>query len=140
MSQQKTTISISVVISASLELVWECWTRPDHIINWNFASDEWHCPDAVNYLREQGHFSWRMEAKDGSAGFDFKGVYQEVQTAEFIAYHLEDARRVTIHFEETKSGIKLTEAFEALGNESDEMQRKGWLAILGNFKKYVEGL
>ena len=140
MSQQKTTISISVIIQAPINVVWECWTQPNHIINWNFASNEWHCPSAVNDLREQGHFSWRMEAKDGSAGFDFMGTYQEVQAPKFIAYILGDERRVTIHFEKTDTGIKLTEAFEALGEESVEMQRQGWLAILGNFKKYVEGL
>lgn len=138
MSTVKATISLTVEVKASMEKVWDAWTDPQHITQWNFASSDWHCPKATNDLREKGQFNWRMESKDGSNGFDFKGTYKEIREKDFISYHLEDGRAVTLHFIDQGDSIKIVEAFEALGTESDKMQGQGWLAILGNFKAYVE--
>ncbi|WP_373075720.1 SRPBCC domain-containing protein, partial [Zeaxanthinibacter enoshimensis] len=98
-SPGRTEITISTVIKCPIAKVWQFWTQPNHITRWNFASDEWHCPSAVNDLRPGGTLDWRMEAKDGSMGFDYTGTYEEVRANEFISYHISDGRRVTIHFQ-----------------------------------------
>jgi len=131
-------ITVETTIKAPISKVWENWTKPEHIINWNFASDEWHCPKATNDLQSEGEFNWRMEAKDGSMGFDFTGVYDQVNEPELITYKMSDGRKVEIRFTEINGEVKLSESFEAEGTNSDEMQRAGWQSILGNFKKYVE--
>jgi uncharacterized protein YndB with AHSA1/START domain len=131
-------ITVETTIKAPISKVWENWTKPEHIINWNFASDEWHCPKASNDLQSGGEFNWRMEAKDGSMGFDFTGVYDQIIDNELITYKMSDGRKVEIRFTETNGEVKLSESFEAEGTNSDEMQRAGWQSILGNFKKYVE--
>lgn len=131
-------ITIETTIKAPLSKVWESWTKPKHIVNWNFASDEWHCPTASNDLKPGGKFNWRMEAKDGSMGFDFTGVYDQVNENESITYHMSDGRKVEIRFTQLNGIVKLSESFEAEGTNSDEMQRAGWQAILENFKNYVE--
>ncbi|WP_347174680.1 SRPBCC family protein [Polaribacter uvawellassae] len=131
-------IKVETTINASLEKVWEFWINPKHITQWNFASNEWCCPTAINDLKPNGEFVWRMEAKDGSMGFDFTGTYQTVIINEFISYKMEDGRIVNIRFSAQENGIQLTETFEAEGTNSDEQQSAGWQAILENFKKYVE--
>ncbi len=131
-------ITVETSIKAPIEKVWEFWTNPQHITNWNFATDEWCCPSAINDLRPNGEFNWRMEAKDGSMGFDFTGKYDEVKLNELITYKMTDGRTVAINFLEFNNEVKLTEAFEAEGIHSGEQQRAGWQAILENFKKYVE--
>ena len=131
-------ITVSNVVNASLTKVWECWTSPEHIIHWNFANEEWKCPNATNDLVPGGKFSWRMEAKDGSMGFDFEGTYTKILFQKLLEYRLGDDRFVRVLFEETEDGVKITESFEAEGTNSDEQQRLGWLAILKNFKSYVE--
>lgn len=131
-------IEISVRVDAPLSRVWECWTQPKHIVNWNFASDDWRCPTAVNDIRSGGSFSWRMEAKDGSMGFDFEGTYTTVEPQELIEYELGDGRNVKITFATTKEGVLVTEIFEAEKENTAEMQKQGWQAILGNFKEMVE--
>lgn len=131
-------ITVSINVKADLQKVWDYWTQPLHIINWNFASEEWCCPHAVNDLKAGGNFSWRMEAKDGSMGFDFTGTYDSIIDQELITYSMTDGRKVDITFKENEEGVTVSEAFEAEGTNSDEMQRAGWQAILGNFKKYVE--
>ncbi len=131
-------ITVSTKVKAPISKVWEYWTKPEHIINWNFASGEWHCPRAVNDLRPKGEFSWRMEAKDGSMSFDFTGTYNEIKPNELITYQMSDGRKVILKFSEEDGWVTLHESFEAEGTNSDEMQRAGWQAILENFKKYVE--
>lgn len=134
------TITVEALIKADLKRVWHLWTEPVHIKKWNQASDYWHSPRAENDLRPGGRFTTRMEAKDGSAGFDFSGVYDEVKTEERIAYTLEDGRRVMVNFEKRSDGVKVTEEFDPDTQNSAEMQRSGWQAILDNFKKYAESI
>lgn len=134
----KTMITVEIYIQSSIDNVWSKWTSEDHIIHWNFASDDWCCPSAENDLKPGGKFNWRMEAKDKSMGFDFKGTYQDVVEPTLIRYSVEDGRKVDITFSEEAGGVRIKESFEAEGTHSDEMQRTGWQAILGNFKAYVE--
>ncbi|MEO5911880.1 MAG: SRPBCC family protein [Pelobium sp.] len=131
-------ITVQSNISASVQKIWEFWTKPEHIVNWNFASDDWHAPSATNDLKVGGKFSSRMEAKDGSFGFDFGGIYDEVNHLKKIIYTLEDERKVTILFEAEGDHTKVVETFEAENENPVEMQQTGWQAILDNFKKYVE--
>jgi uncharacterized protein YndB with AHSA1/START domain len=139
MNQEKNkSITIETTVHASIKKVWEYFSNPVHITKWNFASDDWHSPKAENDLRAGGKFSSRMEARDGSFGFDFSGVYDEVKPHELIKYTLDDGRKVEVKFEETDSATRIIESFEAEETHSYEMQRDGWQAILNNFKKYVE--
>ncbi|MCB9203105.1 MAG: SRPBCC domain-containing protein [Flavobacteriales bacterium] len=131
-------ISIQVSIQASIDDVWNYWTQPEHITKWNFATDEWHCPKAKNDLKPNGSFSWRMEAKDGSMGFDFTGNYEEIIDKKLITYKMSDGRFVEIEFTIKDKDVILKETFETEGTNTDEQQRTGWLAILKNFKTYVE--
>ena len=135
---EKTSITVETIIQAPVEKVWECWTKPEHITKWNNASDDWHTPRATNDLRVGGKFLSRMESRDGSMGFDFKGVYDAVNTNELIAYTLEDDRKVKIVFTGNGNQTTVTETFEAENENSLELQRGGWQAILNNFKKYTE--
>ncbi|MDQ2719663.1 MAG: SRPBCC family protein [Bacteroidota bacterium] len=134
----KKTITVENTINATVAKVWEFWTVPAHIIKWNNASDDWHTPHAENDFRAGGKFIARMEAKDGSFGFDFCGVYDEVKPHEEIAYTLGDGRKVKVLFSSKKNETKIVETFETENTNSIEMQRGGWQAILDNFKKYVE--
>ena len=134
----KTAITIETTINAPVEKVWKFWTLPEHITKWNSASDDWHTPRAENDLRAGGKFAARMEAKDGSFGFDFGGVYDDVKTNELIEYTLGDGRKVAVHFTPNGNETKVSETFEVENTNSIEMQRGGWQAILNNFKKYVE--
>jgi len=138
METQKTTITLKSTINAPVEKVWKYWTSPEHIIQWCNASDDWHTPRAENDLRAGGRFVSRMEAKDGSMGFDFGGVYDAVKTNEYIAYTLDDARKVTVSFSPRENSTTVLESFEAENENPVEMQQAGWQAILDNFKKYVE--
>ena len=135
---QKTQITVRTEVKAPLEKVWQYWTGPEHITKWNNASEDWHSPTAQNDLRVGGTFSARMEAKDGSMGFDFAGVYDEVRPNQRIAYTLGDGRRVSVDFTSDGKETAVSETFEAEDINSIEMQRGGWQAILDNFKKYVE--
>ncbi|MCU0331988.1 MAG: SRPBCC family protein [Ignavibacteriaceae bacterium] len=134
----KTKITIEVLISSDVNKVWDRWTKPEHITKWNFASDDWHCPSAENDLRTGGKFKSRMEAKDGSFGFDFEGVYDDVINQKKIAYTMPDSRYVITNFENQNGKIKVTTTFDAENENPVEMQRAGWQSILDNFKKYVE--
>ncbi len=131
-------ITITAHIHADLAHTWSCWTSPEHITKWNYAGDDWHCPSATNDIRTGGKFSSRMEAKDGSFGFDFDGVYDDVIPHQRIRYSMEDGRRVEILFEETASGTKITESFDPESENSVDMQREGWQMILNNFKRHAE--
>ncbi len=133
-----TTITIQTQIHAPIVKVWENWTEPRHITQWNNASDDWHTPYAANDLRVGGSFSSRMEAKDGSMGFDFGGIYDDVRVHERITYTLGDGRKVDILFAQEGDQVKVTETFETENTHPIEMQRMGWQSILDNFKKYTE--
>lgn len=134
----KTTIKIETSVKAPIKKVWKCWTDPNHITQWNNASDDWQTPFAENDLRVGGKLLFRMEAKDKSAGFDFEGTYDEVVENKKIVYTIADGRKVTITFTEKNNEIVVTEIFEAENINPIEMQRDGWQAILNNFKKHVE--
>jgi uncharacterized protein YndB with AHSA1/START domain len=137
-TQEKTVITVENTIDAPVAKVWEFWTKPEHIIKWCNASDDWHTPRAENDLKVGGKFVSRMEAKDGSMGFDFSGVYDAVRTNEYIEYTLGDDRKVKINFTAQGNKTKVVESFEAENTHSIEMQQGGWQAILDNFKKYTE--
>lgn len=135
----KETITVENTIKASVSKVWEYWTSPEHIEQWNNASDDWHTPHSENDLRVGGKFLSGMEAKDGSFGFDFGGTYDAVKENEYIAYTLGDERKVQTTFSSHDvNETKIVETFETENTHSTEMQRGGWQAILDNFKKYTE--
>ena len=134
----KTTITVETIVNSAIEKVWECWTEPKHITKWNNASDDWHTPFSENDLRVGGKFLSRMEAKDGSFGFYFSGIYDEVKIYEVISYTLGDGRKVKITFVNQENKTKIIETFESEITHSIDIQQKGWQAILDNFKKYVE--
>jgi len=135
---EKTMITVTTNIKAPVEKVWSLWTDPKHIIHWNNASDDWHTPRAENDLKVGGRFLSRMEAKDGSEGFDFTGKYRKVILNKQIFYTLDDGRDVRISFLMGRNETTVTETFEAENIFSSELQKTGWQAILDNFKKYVE--
>ena len=137
-TQEKTIITVESTINAPVEKVWEYWTKPEHIVEWNNASDDWHTPRAENDLQVGGSFVSRMEAKDGSFGFDFGGVYDAVRKNEYIEYTMGDGRKVKVTFSSQGNKTKVLETFEAESENSIDMQRGGWQAILDNFKKYTE--
>jgi uncharacterized protein YndB with AHSA1/START domain len=136
--EAKKVLTVQNTINAPIEKVWKYWSEPDHITKWNHASDDWHSPRAQNDLREGGKFLARMEAKDGSMGFDFGGVYDKVKKHEQISYTMGDGRKVDVKFTSHGNETKVVESFEAENTHSIEMQQGGWQAILDNFKKYVE--
>lgn len=131
-------ITIESVITANPKKVWDYWTEPKHITKWNFASDDWQCPKASNDLKVGGKYSARMEAKDGSFGFEFAAIYDEVVPQKKITYTMEDGRKATTTFEEMNGQTKVTTTFDAEKQNPEEMQKNGWQAILNNFKKYTE--
>jgi len=131
-------IQVQSIVEANAKKVWEMWTEPKHITKWNFASDDWQCPTASNDLKVGGRYSARMEAKDGSFGFEFEAVYDEVVPLRTITYTMGDGRKATTNFEDLGGKTKITTLFDAEKTNPEEMQRDGWQAILGNFKKYAE--
>jgi len=137
-TDNKTAITVENTVKAPVEKVWELWKEPEHIKKWANASDDWHTPHAENDLKTGGKFLSRMEAKDGSFGFDFGGVYDEVRKNEYIEYTIGDGRKVKITFKPLGNETRITETFEAENENPIEMQRGGWQAILDNFKKYAE--
>jgi uncharacterized protein YndB with AHSA1/START domain len=134
----KTKITVKNEINAPVEKVWQFWNAPEHITKWCAASDDWHTPRAENDVRTGGKFLSRMEAKDGSLGFDFGGVYDNVKENELIEYTMGDGRKVSVNFSNEGNNTRVVETFEAESQNPIEMQRGGWQAILDNFKKYVE--
>ncbi|KIL40318.1 polyketide cyclase [Gordoniibacillus kamchatkensis] len=137
-TSEKATITVETTVHAPVDKVWEYWTEPKHITKWSFASDDWHAPHAENDLRAGGTFVTRLEPKDGSFGFDFGGVYDEIRTNEFISYTLGDGRKVSVTFINQENDTKIIEVFEAEETHSIEQQKEGWQAFLDNFKKYSE--
>ncbi|NJK87889.1 MAG: hypothetical protein HC906_19915 [Bacteroidales bacterium] len=135
---EKTIITIETNINAPVDKVWKFWTEPYHIKQWNNASEDWFTPRSENDVRTGGRFVSRMEAKDGSEGFDFEGVYTNVVEHKLLEYVLGDGRKVQIFFIPSDIGTKITENFEAESLHSTELQKTGWNSILQNFKRYVE--
>jgi uncharacterized protein YndB with AHSA1/START domain len=131
-------ITIETLVKANLNLVWDTWNNPDDIKQWNAASDDWHTTQSTVDLREGGKLSARMEAKDGSAGFDFEGTFTRVVPRQVIEYRMEDAREVRVQFSEVADGVLVRETFEAETENDPELQRQGWQAILDNFARHVE--
>lgn len=137
-TQEKTIVTVESLVNAPVEKVWEYWVEPQHITRWNCASDDWHSPRAENDVRTGGNFNIRMEAKDGSMGFDFAGTYDNVKPNEYIEYTLGDGRKVQIAFIAKGKSTQVIESFEAENQHPVEFQKSGWQSILDNFKKYSE--
>lgn len=133
-------IAIEAHINARVETVWNAYNSAEDIMQWNHASDDWHCISSSNDLRIGGKFKNRMEAKDGSFGFDFEGTYTELKPFKKIAYTMSDGRKVEMDFETHKQQTRLYIRFEPETENPVDMQRDGWQAILDNFKKYVESV
>lgn len=131
-------ITVQTLINAPLSKVWEYWNKPEHIMKWAFASDDWEAPAAKNDLRIGGKFSTTMAAKDKSASFDFTGMYTMLKEYELIEYDMEDKRHVKVVFTQMPDGVRVVETFDPELENSEEMQRSGWQAILDNFRDYVE--
>jgi len=138
--QKNKAITVSVKVEATLAKVWDTWTKPQYIVNWNAASADWHTPHAINPLKEGEKFIWRMEARDGSFGFDFEGLFTSIAPLKHIAYTLTDNRKVIVTFESMGNATIVTEKFETEDDNPAELQRQGWQAILNNFKQYTENL
>lgn len=139
MTTMRSPITIQSVIEAPIAKVWEFWTKPEHIVKWAFALDDWEAPAAENDVRVGGKFKTVMAAKDKSTSFDFTGVYTNIKEHELIEYDMDDARHVKIEFAQIPKGVRVTESFEPEKINPEKLQRDGWQAILDNFKKYAEG-
>lgn len=131
-------ITVEVTVKRPLAEVWRRYADPADVTQWNQASPDWHCPEARTDLRGGGSFSWRMAARDGSASFDFAGSYSAVREHEFIEAVLGDGRALRLEFSALPEGTRVVESFEAEGENSRELQRQGWLAILESFKRHCE--
>lgn len=132
-------ITVQTLIDAPADRVWQAYTSPDHITQWNAASDDWHTTQARVDLREGGEFCSRMEAKDGSMGFDFAGTYTRVEPQSLLAYRFGD-RSAQVEFTGTPDGVQVTVSFDAEDTHTPEQQREGWQAILNNFRRHVLSL
>lgn len=135
---QKPTITIEASVKAPVSKVWDYFTQPNHITRWNAASPDWHCPSASNDLKDGGRLIFRMEARDGSFGFDFSGTYTQVVPLQTIEYTMDDDRKVNVHFTDNGDSTFISQTFEAEAENSLELQRDGWQSILNNFKNYTE--
>ena len=135
---EQTKIQVDASIRADVQKVWDYYTSPEHITKWNFASEDWHCPKSENDLRVGGKMVSRMEAKDGSFGFDFEAVYDEVVEPEKLTYSMADGRQATTRMEQNGEDTRVEIEFDAESLNPVEMQQQGWQAILNNFKNYVE--
>jgi uncharacterized protein YndB with AHSA1/START domain len=134
----KTIVTVRASVNAPIEKVWKNWITPESITKWNNATPDWHTPRATNDFRKGGKFSYRMEAKDGSMGFDFEGTYDRITENKQIDYTIADGRKVKIGFTSDGTKTEIIESFEAENINSIEMQRNGWQSIMDNFKKYSE--
>lgn len=137
MTPQK--ITVQAQIAADVNTVWKAYTQAEHIVNWNFAADTWCCPKASNELKVGGKYFARMEAKDGSFGFDFEAVYTEVIEGKNFTYEF-GGRFCTVTFEPIENGTRLTIVFDPETENPVDLQQQGWQAILNNFKAYAESL
>lgn len=135
---ESTKITIHATISAGIQKVWNYYTQPEHITKWNFASPDWHCPSASNDMRNGGKYTARMEAKDGSFGFEFEATYSEIRENQKFVYIMPDGREVSVSINEDNHLTNITVCFDAETENPVDLQREGWQAILNNFKNYVE--
>lgn len=133
-------ITIETLVHAPINLVWDTWNSPNHVVHWNHASDDWHSPKAENNFVVGGKFVYRMEAKDNSFGFDFSGTYEEIVDKKRVVTRLDDNRLVKTEFYIENDSVRIVETFEAEDQNSIELQREGWSAILNNYKLYTESL
>jgi uncharacterized protein YndB with AHSA1/START domain len=133
-------ITVEAIIEAPIDIVWNFWTKPEHVQHWNFASPDWHCPKANSDFTVGGEFHYIMAAKDGSVDFDFCGTFTKILDRSFIEIFLEDGRELNIQFESEGEHTKIIETFEPEEVNSIELQRQGWQSILNQFKQYVEGV
>ncbi len=140
MSDTNEQVTVEVSVVAPLETVWEAWITPEHIVQWNAASSDWHTTTATNNLEVGGKFTARMEAKDGSVGFDFGGTYTHIVPKKELAYTMGDGRKVSVLFAQEPGGVRLTEHFDPETVNPVAMQQQGWQSILQSFKLYAEGL
>jgi len=131
-------ISIETRVKAPVDKVWAAWNTPEDIIQWNAASEDWHTTQSTVDLREGGRFCARMEAKDGSMGFDFEAVYTSVVPQKSLGLRMSDGREITVEFLEEPDGVLVKQAFDAETENSPELQRQGWQAILDSFGRYAE--
>lgn len=131
-------IEVNTEVKAPLNTVWNAWTTPEDINQWNAASDDWCNPRSQLDLRVGGRFNYRMEARDGSAGFDFEGTFTQVEAPRLLAYRMDDDREVEVRFVANAQGVTVTEIFDAEDMNPAEMQRGGWQAILDRFAQHVE--
>lgn len=131
-------ITVESIANAKLDRVWHAWNNPADIKRWNSAQDDWHTTKSTVDLREGGKFMSRMEAKDGSAGFDFEGIYTKVVPRKTIEYRMSDGREVSVEFTERPDGVHVKETFDAETENPPDMQRQGWQSILDRFARYVE--
>lgn len=137
---QNDPITVTTTVPATQSETWHYYTESEHVINWNFASEDWHCPAAINDLKVGGNFKITMAAKDGSMKFDLEGTYDEVDPERHISYTLENGRKVSVDFSTTDHKTKVVVEFEPEQDNPKEQQRKGWQSILDNFKLYVSGM
>ena len=137
---EPTIITVQTSINKPLSVVWDCWTKPEHIVKWNFASDDWHCPDATNDFRVGGKFSYTMAARDESFSFDFSGTFVQITDKKHIEILLDDNRNVWLDFSESGNKTTVVEKFEAENENTPELQQTGWQMILNNFKKHAESI
>ena len=133
-------LSVENTIQQNLQKVWECWTSPEHIVHWNFAIPEWHCPAAEHELKVGGKLKYNMAAKDESMSFDYEGTFTQIAPNELLEYTLTDGRKVAINYTPEEEATKVVVAFEVEDENSMEIQKEGWQAILDNFKVYAESL
>ena len=133
-------ITVTTNINLPVKKVWELWTDPKHIVRWNFATSTWHTPRAENDLKAGGKFNYRMEAKDGSVGFDFSGSHTGILLHKYILTRLDDGRSMKVFFTEEDNITKISEIFEAESTNPPEMQKQGWQSILDNFRNYAENV
>lgn len=131
-------IEVSAQINRSIDVVWNAWISPEHIVNWNFASPDWCCPKASVDLQKEGVFSYTMAAKDGSLQFDFLGTFKRIDKYNRLEIQLGDDRQLIVSFEDQGDSILIKEQFEPENQNDIELQRSGWQAILNQFKFYVE--
>ena len=137
-AEQPIPITVQALVHAPIEKAWQYFTTPAHITQWNFAADSWQCPTAINNLSVGGNFVYRMEAKDGSFGFNFGGKYTAIQLHENITSILGDGRNLSVHFFNDANGCRVVEVFDAEDENDLALQQNGWQAILNNFKKHTE--
>lgn len=139
LNQEKTMkITIETLVRAELNKVWDAWSSPADIKQWNAAQEDWHTTASTVDLREGGMFRSRMESKDGSEGFDFEGTYTRVVPGKLIEYQMSDGREVQVEFADRSEGVLVKETFDAETENPPELQRQGWQAILDNFRRHVE--